>query len=346
MAAEPLLQLGGQLVSFWTLSLGGLLGGLTAGLFGVGGGVIVIPLLISLGIPPRLAAGSMNVAIISNAADALVHDLPRRRVDWRLGLYMGGAAVLGGQAGTWALGALGKPLLVDQLIRGGFLLLLLWLAARLLRARRPPSERVRAWLALPWLRYRSPWSDQPLSALAPLLVALAGGLVAALLGVGGGILYVPVLLAFFHRPIQDLVPVSQIAVLLGSLSVSTGHVLHTGNLDPRLVLILVLTGSVGTVVGSRLKGRLDSRLLEKLLAGVLLLAAARLSLQGLGALGAPDPAALPGGQGQHEWLAGFQAWCALGGWRLWLGTVGLALGLTPLLSWLQHRLLDRLGREG
>ena len=341
MAYEPLLQLGGQVVvSFWTLSLGGLAGGLTAGLFGVGGGVIVIPLLISLGIPPRLAAGSMNVAIISNAADALVHDLPRRRVDWRLGLIMGLAAVVGGQAGTWALGALGKPLLVDQLIRGGFLILLLWMAVRLLRGRRPPGKRVQAWLALPWLRYRSPWLDEPVSASGPMLVALAGGLIASLLGVGGGILYVPVLLAFFHRPLQDLVPVSQIAVLLGSLSVSTGHVLHTGNLDPRLVLILVLTGSVGTVVGSRLRGQLSSRLLERLLAFILLLAALRLTLQGLGSLGAPAvPAQGPQGS---EWLSGFQHWCSQSTLQLWLGTVGLALGLTPLLSWLQHRLLDKL----
>lgn len=342
MALEPLLQLGGQLVSFWTLALGGLAGGLTAGLFGVGGGVIVIPLLISLGIPPRLAAGSMNVAIISNAADALVHDLPRRKVDWRLGLIMGLAAMAGGQTGTWALGALGKPLLVDQLIRGGFLILLVWLAIRLLRTRRPPSKRVRAWLALPLLRYQSPWQAEPVSAVAPLLVALAGGLIGALLGVGGGILYVPVLLAFFPKPIQDLIPVSQIAVLLGSLSVSTGHVLHTGNLDPRLVLILVLTGSVGTVVGSRLKTQLDSRVLERLLAVILLLAAARLTLQGLGAFGATvAPAVAPG----QEWLAGFQTWCAKGTLQLWLGTVGLALGLTPILSWLQHRVLDQLKRQ-
>lgn len=342
MMLEPLLQVGDTVASFWTLSLGGLLGGLTAGLFGVGGGVIVIPLLISLGIPPRLAAGSMNVAIISNAADALAHDLPRRKVDVGLGLWMGIAAVAGGQAGTWALGALGKPLLVDQLIRGGFLVLLVWLAARLLRTRRPPGERVRRWLALPLLRHRGPWQDEPYSLAGPLLVALAGGVVAALLGVGGGILYVPVLLAFFHRPIQDLVPVSQLAVLLGSLSVSTGHVLHTGNLDPRLVLILVLTGSVGTVVGSRLKAQLDSRLLERLLAGLLILAAGRLALQGLGVwTSAPAPAAAQAGA---DWLPGFRAWCEASRLHLWLGTVGLAIGLTPALSWLQHRVLDRLGR--
>jgi uncharacterized membrane protein YfcA len=340
---EPLLQVGDTVASFWTLSLGGLLGGLTAGLFGVGGGVIVIPLLISLGIPPRLAAGSMNVAIISNAADALAHDLPRRKVDVGLGLWMGAAAVVGGQAGTWALGALGKPVLVDQLIRGGFLVLLFWLAVRLLRPRRPPGERVSRWLALPLLRHRGPWQEEPYSLVAPLGVAFAGGVVASLLGVGGGILYVPVLLAFFHRPIQDLVPVSQLAVLLGSLSVSTGHVLHTGNLDPRLVLILVLTGSVGTVVGSRLKGQLDSRLLERLLAGILLVAALRLAWQGLGWGGTGSPTVAQAQVGE-DWLPGFRAWCGESRWQLWLGTVGLAIGLTPALSWLQHKVLDRLGR--
>lgn len=337
MRLEPLLQLAdGAGISLWVLLAAGLLGGLTAGLFGVGGGVLVTPLLISLGVPPRIAAGSMNVAIISNAAEALTHDLPRRRVDWKLGLWMGLAAVVSGQAGTLWIGRLGRPQLVDAIIRIGFLVLLLLMALRLLRERRPRGERTRRWLFAAPFRYHSPWEERPVSLVLPVSVALGGGLVASLLGVGGGIFYVPLLLGLFHRPLQDLVPVSQIAVLLGTLSVSSGHVWHTGNIDPRLALVLILAGSVGTVAGTRLKARLASRLLERLLALVLLLAALRLVLP----LPVHESAAgLPGGR---EWLAGYAAWCAQGTWHAWLGTVGLALGFAPLLSIVQHRLLDRL----
>ncbi len=338
MAIEPLLQLGnGMAISFWVLVLGGLLGGLTAGLFGVGGGVIVTPLLISLGVPPHLAAGSMNVAIISNAAEALAHDLPRRKVDWRLGLMMGAGAVAGGQAGTLWIASLKRPGLLDALIRGGFLILLLWLALRLLKKRGERGARARRWLFHMPLRYRSPWEEEPVSALGPVLVSVGGGLVAALLGVGGGIFYVPLLLALFHRPMQDLVPVSQIAVLMGTLSVSTGHVLHTGHVEPRLALVLVLAGSTGTVVGSRLKAHLDSKVLEKLLALVLLLAAFRLSLPLLGLSGSGVAAPASGG----DWLRAYGDWCATSRLHLWLGTVGVALGMAPVLGWLQHRVLDR-----
>jgi len=341
VGGEPLLQLaGGVTISFWVLLMGGLLGGLTAGLFGVGGGVIVTPLLIGLGVPPHLAAGSMNVAIISNAAEALAHDLPKRKVDGRLGLVMGLGAVVGGQAGTYWIGGLQRPLVLDQLIRGGFLVVLVWLAARLLRGRKPRGEGAGRWLFHMPLRYTSPWEDQPVSALAPLLVSVGGGLVASLLGVGGGIFYVPLLLALFHRPMQDIIPVSQIAVLLGTLSVSTGHVLHTGHVDPRLALILVVAGSTGTVVGSRLKTLLESRMLEKLLALVLVLAALRLTLPLFG-VGLGNAALASGTPPGADWLRAYADWCAGGRWELWLGTVGMALGMAPLLGWLQHRLLDR-----
>ena len=141
MRLDPLLQLAdGVGISLWVLLAAGLLGGLTAGLFGVGGGVLVTPLLISVGVPPRIAAGSMNVAIISNAAEALTHDLPRRRVDWKLGLWMGLAAVVSGQAGTLWIGRLGRPQVVDAVIRFGFLVLLVAVALRLLRERRPPPD--------------------------------------------------------------------------------------------------------------------------------------------------------------------------------------------------------------
>jgi len=331
---------GGLALSFWTLLAAGLLGGLSAGLLGVGGGILVTPLLISLGVPARIAAGSMNVAIIGNAADALAHDLPRRRVDWRMGLWMGLAAAATGQAGTWAIGQLGRPRLVDALVRAGFLALLLVMAWRLLRRRGPREGRLRRWLFSAPLRYHSPWESRPVSPLPAMAAALGGGLVASLLGVGGGIIYVPVLLALFPRPLQDLVPVSQIAVLLGTLSVSSGHVWHTGNIDPRLALVLVLTGALGTAAGSRLKARLDSRLLERLLALVLLLAALRLSLP------LPQLDLAAAGTAARDPLAGLAAWCARGVWQNWLGTVGLALALSPLLSRLQHAVLDRInGRQ-
>jgi hypothetical protein len=283
----------------------------------------------------------MNVAIIANAADSLVHDLPRRRVDWRLGLFMGAAAVAGGQAGTFWLGRLGKPELVDLMIRAGFLVLLAYMAYHLLRKKLSRGDTARRWLFHMPLRYQSPWEEAPVSALGPVLASLGGGLVASLLGVGGGIFYVPVLLALFHRPLQELVPVSQIAVLLGTLSVSTGHVLHTGFIDPRLSLILITAGSVGTVVGTRLKSHLESRLLERLLALVLLAAALRLALPLIGLEASPARAATTLGR---DWLRPFADWCARDPLHLWLGTVGVALGMAPLLSWLQHALLDRLRR--
>lgn len=344
MPLEPLLRLGdGLALSVWTLIAAGLAGGVTAGLMGIGGGVIVNPILIALGVPPRISAASMSVAIVANASGATLFNLRKQRVDVRLGLCMGAAGVAGGLAGTALIRGFGRPETLDSLIRGAFVVLLLLLAWRMSRggngvAGGEPS----GWLRRLPLRYLSPLAAEPVSPLPAMAAALGVGLVSALLGVGGGVFYIPLLLALFHRDIREVVPVSQIAVLLANLAVGTGHVFQTGNIDPRLALVLIVSGSVGTAVGSRLKQHLEGGHVQRLFALVLVLGSGRMAWQLL-APGAPaaEPALDSAGAGA---LDAFGRWCASAPWRAWLGTVGLALAVGPLLTHLQHKLVDRLER--
>lgn len=343
MELEPLLHLAdGSVLSVWSLIMAGLLGGLTAGLLGIGGGAIVNPLLISFGLAPRLATACMSVAIIANASGASVYSLRHWNVDIKLGLYMGLAGILGGQAGTLAIAAWGKPDLLDTVIRIGFLILLIFLAWKLWRGNKGANHALRGLLfSLPFRR-SSVFEQEPVSPVAPVAAALGVGVLAALLGIGGGIFYVPLLMALFGRDIRELVPVSQIAVLLGSISVATGHVLHTGNIEPRVALVLVLSGSVGTAVGSRFKKQLDARHLEKLFAFVLLGGAIRMGLQLVAAPAAVVSASSPP-QGADVWLGGFLEWASRNQLHLWLATAGLALVAGPVLAWVQHTIADRFG---
>jgi uncharacterized protein len=341
---EPLLTLGeGLAISYWTLTMAGLVGGLTAGLMGVGGGVIVNPMLIALGVPPRISAASMSVAIVANASGAALFDLRRGGVDWRLGIWMGACGAVGGYGGTILIGEVQRAATLDAVIGGSYILLLLLLAGQLLRrGRSAAGGGPHPLLTRLPLRYRSPYCSVPVSPLLPAIAAFAIGMSASLLGVGGGVFFVPLLMALFRCDIRSVVPASQIATLLVSLAVGTGHLLQTGNIDPRLALVLIVAGSIGTATGSQLKRHLSGPVVQRLFALVLGLGALRMAWQLAGLEpGAGEVLLDNGGAGA---LDAFARWCASAPWRGWLGTVGLALLAGPLLTQLQHRLVERLER--
>ncbi len=345
MLLEPILLLGdGSAISLWSLVLGGLMGGLTAGLIGIGGGAIVRPLLMSFGLAPRIATACMSVAIISNASGACTYSLKHWKADLRLGVIMGLMATIGGQAGTWTIAHLDKPALIDGIIRAAYVFLLLFLAFKLWRGKSQSHQGLRRMLFRLPFRYSSPFETEAVSPLFPGLVALFVGMVASLLGIGGGIFYVPLLMALFGRDIRELVTVSQVAVLFSSVSVASGHVFFTGNVEVRIALVLVLAGSIGTAVGSRLKKHLSARHIERLFALILLGGAWRMIVQLTGSPGPAHGKPLPAGGLQSDWLGWLPLWAAESPWRIWLLTAGFAMLAGPLLAALQHWLLDRLER--
>ncbi len=340
-------------IQAWIVLLAGALGGVAAGLMGIGGGLVVNPLLIACGVPPRVATACMSVAIVSNAAGASAFNLQRLEVDWKTGLLMGSGGVLGGQLGTILIGAAGRPAALDRLILICFTVLLLLVVWRMLRAGTPRDDRRPHGLLtrLPF-RYHSPACPVPVSPLLPMAAAVLVGGVSALLGVGGGVFFVPLLLMLFRGNIRELVPVSQLAVLLVMTSVSTGHILHTGHLDPLLALLLVLSGGLGTAVGSRLRRRATGRLVSRLFALVLAGGALKMFMELLNRGAAEVPvvesvaasgARAPTGAADSLYHTVFD-WIRTDDLHLWLGTVGLALVLGPALAWVQHAVYERLRR--
>jgi uncharacterized protein len=342
----PEIILGGQVISIVSLAMAGLVGGLTAGLLGIGGGALVNPLLIALGVPPRIAVASMSATIISNASGASLFNLRKGKVDWRLGLYMGFFAVLGGQIGTRLIQEIAKPESIDPFIRVAFVFLLLGLAKRMAFPRKVKHDGLHPLLAWPkGLRMHSHIAQMEISPAVPCIAALLVGVLASFLGIGGGVFYVPLLMTLFAKDIRQVVPISQVTVMFGAISVATGHVMHTGFLDPRLSLLLLLSGSVGTAVGSRLKARLDARTVQRLFAFVLLLGALRMGWQVfITATHEKVIAPITKVSGIQS-LDALQAWCDTNTWQAWLGGVGLAILLGPLLAWAQHALFDRMSSK-
>ncbi len=309
----------------WILLAAGTAGGLLAGLLGLGGGVVINPILMALGLPPRFATASTAAAIVGNSAAATVYNASEHKVDWSLGCWLGGGAVLGALSGSMVIARFEDPQLLDQVIRAGFLLILL-LAARRLLHRPPAGEHAPSplMLELPF-RLKTTLSDQPLSPLVPALATAAVAFVGSFLGIGGAVLLIPMLMQLSGSTIRKAIPVIQLAILFGALAAGTGHILFNGNLRPEVAFWLVLGGSLGTPAGIWLKRRVSDRFLRIVYAGVIGLSFAKIAAGLFGADPAPATAASSGYGGQSP------AW-------VWITSIGFALLWGPASAWCMRKL--------
>ncbi|HET7768721.1 MAG TPA: sulfite exporter TauE/SafE family protein, partial [Chloroflexota bacterium] len=249
-APQAFVQLGASSGPLATLFAAGAVGGLMSGLVGVGGAVILLPLLTALtGMSIKEAS---NITIVQVVAAGLVGAgtyYRRRLIHMRLAALMGGASLAGGLIGGLLSGAV-PPVLVEALF-----LAVVFVAIALLFT--PLGETVAADAALPYV--------DPL--LASGLGLGVGGL-AGVLGAGGGFLIVPLLIGALRLPTRLAIGTSPAVILLGSAAALAGKA--AARQIAVLPALALVAGAVPfTYVGARLSSRLSPRALRLLLGFVL-----------------------------------------------------------------------------
>ncbi len=251
------------------LGLGGGVGFLS-GMFGVGGGFLMTPLLIFIGLPPAVAVGTeANQVVAASVSGALAH-WRRGNVDIKMGvvLLLGGfvGSTLGVVLFTW-LRQLGQIDLVISLCYVTFLgivgsLMVVESARALLRNRTPggASRKLHqhTWLhGLPFkMRFRR--SKLYISALLPFVIGVFVGVLSAIMGVGGGFIMVPAMIYLLGMPTAVVVGTSLFQIIFVTANVTFLQSVNNQTVDVMIALLLVL-GSVigaqfGTAVGARLRG--------------------------------------------------------------------------------------------
>ncbi len=269
---------------FLLLAMGGGVGFLS-GMFGVGGGFLITPLLIFIGIPPAVAvATGANQTVAASVSGAIAH-WRRGNIDFRMGtvLLVGGFA--GSSIGAWffdLLHALGQVDLVVSLsyviFLGGIGGLMAWESTvSLLRQRRGKVGKRHKlhqhfWLhGLPFkMRFRK--SKLYVSAVMPMFIGFVVGILSAIMGVGGGFIVVPAMIYLLGMPTAVVVGTSLFQIIVVTANVTFLHALNTQTVDVPLA-ILLLTGAVigaqtGTRVGVKLRGEQLRGLLAVLVLGV------------------------------------------------------------------------------
>src|SRR5688500_16395975 len=274
------MDVAGQPVSLAALLLLGGVVGLLAGVFGVGGGFLLTPLLsVVLGVPVPIAVGSGLCQMVGTATVALLRHKQLRQGEPRVGALMVAGSVLGVAAGARTVALLerlgdvtlgDRPIaLVTLVVYVAFVAFLSLSAAAMWRSgtskvdeleyvRRGPLARIRIWptVDLP---------NVPLSRVSALVVAYCGlglGFLSGLLGVGGGIAMVPLLVYGFGFPIRHSAGTG-ISVML--VTAAAGTVIHAfqGHVHLGMTMALLVGASISAQFGALLTHRLPAAVLRR-----------------------------------------------------------------------------------
>ena len=257
--------------------------GVLSGLFGVGGGFLMTPFLIFLGVPPAYAvANEANNILATSVSGSTTHYL-KDTLDYKMGFMI----VIGGTIGT-ILGiytftyfkGIGK---IDTVISLAYMYILAIIGTLMLveslgeidKAKKniliKKKMHVHYWIhGLPF-RMRFPKSKLYESIFTPIIIGLIVGFIAAIMGIGGAFILVPAMIYIIKMPTRLVPGTSLFVTIFVSVIVTFLHSFNYGSIDLMLVVMLVVGSIIGVQIGQKLGERIDSSGLKALLAILLLI---------------------------------------------------------------------------
>lgn len=259
------------------LGIGGMVG-ILSGMFGVGGGFILTPLLFFIGIPPGVAVASAANQIAGSSFSGLLAHLRKRTVDIKMGSVLLAGGLLGSGLGVMAYSALRKmgqyELVVSLLyvvLLGVIGALMLVESLRAVRRARNPNAVLAARKRHTWahglpLKMRFRASQLYVSAIPPFVVGILVGILAAIMGVGGGFIMVPAMIYLIGMPTKVVVGTSLFQFLFVTGFTTVLHAVENKSVDAVLAVILLVGGVIGAQIGVVLAARLKAEQLRVLLA--------------------------------------------------------------------------------
>ena len=272
----------------------GLAVGLLSGLFGVGGGFLMTPLLMMIGIPPTIAAATDANQIVAASASGTFSHWRLGNVDVKMGIYLLIGGFVGGAAGVQVIKMLRAAGGADFLIKITYVVMLglvgtfmFFESLNALRKNKqghaakaaPKSEKKGGFFAaLPMQTYFEK-SGITHSALVPLFLGTFVGVLAAIMGVGGGFLMVPVMIYMLRMPMHVVVGTSLFQILFTCIEVTFLQAYSNHTVDFFLAILLLLGSVFGAQIGTVLGKKLHGDQLKILLAIIVLAVTVKIVLE-------------------------------------------------------------------
>jgi hypothetical protein len=270
-------------VNIFLLFAMGLAVGFISGMFGIGGGFLMTPLLIFIGILPAVAVATVSSHIAASSASSAISYWRRKAIDIPLALMLLIGGIIGTAGGVWLFTLLRSADLLDLVIALSYVILLVavggLMVSEAVRAimrsyqghpvvlRRPGSH---TWLhGLPF-KIRFKRSKIYVSAIPVIGIGLIIGFLGSLMGIGGGFLLVPMLIYFLRVPTATVIGTSTVLTLVTMASATVMHAATNHLVDALLALILMVGGVIGAQFGARAGQNMKAERL-RLLLGILVL---------------------------------------------------------------------------
>jgi len=270
----------------WAMILGmGAAVGFLSGMFGVGGGFLMTPLLVFYGIPPGIAVATQASHITAASLSGALTQWRRQAVDFKMGVMLLTGGIAGSVLGVYVFRLLRELGQIELVVSGSYVVLLgsigglmLNESVRTIRAARsgtaPPPVKLHqhSWIhGLP-LKMRFRRSKLYISVIPPVVLGILVGVLTAIMGVGGGFIMIPAMIYLLKMPTNIVVGTSQFQILFVTAAATILHAASDQTVDIVLAFLLVLGGVVGVQLGvragSQMRGEQVRALLAILVVGV------------------------------------------------------------------------------
>lgn len=265
--------------------------GFLSGMFGVGGGFLLTPLLMFSGIPPAIAVATCANQIVASSVSGALVQWRRDNIDLKMGAVLIAGGLAGAFGGVLLVGALREAGQADLMISLAYVAFLGAIGGLMLaesiraiqRARAGVPARLRKpgqhnWIHRLPFKMRFPRSRLYISAIPPILIGALVGFLASFLGVGGGFVMVPALIYLLRVPTNVVIGTSLFQIIFITAIVTLLHATLNHTLDLVLAVLLIVGGVVGGHFGAHAGQKLRGEQLRLMLALIVLAVAIRILL--------------------------------------------------------------------
>jgi|TARA_B100000123_G_scaffold257105_1_gene220845 hypothetical protein len=263
--------------------------GFMSGLFGVGGGFLMTPLLIFMGIPPSTAVGTESVQILGSSVSGAIAHSRKKNIDYEIGIFLLIGGIFGSTIGVILFNFLKESGNIDLIINILYVIFLSVIGTLMLiestislvkeEKNIVRKKKKRNFLDYLPLKLKFRHSGIYISIILPISVGIITGLLASLMGVGGGFIMVPAMIYLFRMGTVSAIGTSLFQIVFVTLNSSILQATYNLSVDLILAIFLLIGGVIGAQYGSKFTSRFKGEQLRVLLALIVILVCVKMGIQ-------------------------------------------------------------------